>query len=297
MDFENLQRELFERKLKIGEYFKTSFEVWKIFMKKNKMVVSLLIIANVCILFFNFLQQNIGLEIKVASRVRDAAGVMRGSMLSLLISLGILIISAGVGLIGAIVYSKVTYEIEDRESEYKFKNVAFKYLKFTGVYLLLLLCIGIIVILLVILGIILLILAKNSETKFFEYLALGVPLAIYIIIIFLIALNVLYFIQIFYARDMTVIDTFKYNLRISKTNRLRILIPQLLLGLINCIFIISFSTKMFIFMPSYIVFFISIICGIISTALGLIGIVMSVIIFLNVEYNYLKSIDKKQKED
>ena len=37
MNFENLQRELFERKLKIVEYFKKVLEVLKYVIKENKL--------------------------------------------------------------------------------------------------------------------------------------------------------------------------------------------------------------------------------------------------------------------
>ncbi|WP_455045841.1 hypothetical protein [Leptotrichia trevisanii] len=296
MDFENLQRELFERKLKIGEYFKRAFESLKVFIEKNKKVVSLLVVANICTFFFSVLQQIIKAEIKVASQVGDTDAILRGSMLSFLLLVGVLMISAGTGLIRAVVYSKIACEIEGRENEYRFKNVALKYLKFIGIYLLSVLIIGIVVSLLAtITTIIFLVLTKNTEVGFFKYLPLIISMTMYLII-FLIVLNILYFIQTFYARDMKVIDTFKYNLSLSKKNRLRILVPQLILGLINCIFIIPLFIQSFIYIPSYIVFPVSIICGIISSVLGLVSIIMNMIIFLNVEYDYLKKQDEEMRK-
>lgn len=297
MDFENLQRELFERKLKMGEYFKRAFESLKVFIEKNKKVVSLLVVANICTFFFNVLQQIIKAEIKVASQVGDTDAILRGSMLSFLLSVGVLMISAGTGLIRAVVYSKIACEIEGREDEYRFKNVALKYLKFIGIYLLSVLIIGIVVSLLAtITTIIFLVLTKNTEVGFSKYLPLIISMTMYVIIIFLIVLNILYFIQTFYARDMKVTDTFKYNLSLSKKNRLRILVPQLILGLINCIFIIPLFIQSFIYIPSYIVFPVSIICGIISSVLGLVSIIMNMIIFLNVEYDYLKKQDEEMRK-
>lgn len=49
-------------------------------------------------------------------------------------------------------------------------------------------------------------------------------------------------------------------------------------------------------MPSYVVFLIAVVCGFISSILGIAGIIMNTLIFLNVEYNYLKSIDEKKEE-
>ncbi len=296
MNFENLQRELFERKLKIWEYFQKSFEILKIFVRKNKMLTILLVIANTFILFFNVLQQNIGLKIKIENLAGDVETAVNGIFLSFLISFMILIISAVLGLVGAIVYSKVVYEIEGKENEYKFKNVAFKYLKFIGIYLLFVLFIGVLVILLIFVAVVFSLLAKNTGINFFYYLALGIPITIYVIIIFLIAINLLYFVQIFYARDMKIVDAIKYNLKLSKNNRLRILIPQLILVLINYIFIIPFFIKMFIFLPLYAVFFISLICGMISVIFNLLIIIISIVIFLNVEYDYLKKQIKEMEK-
>ncbi|WP_304180293.1 hypothetical protein [Leptotrichia trevisanii] len=296
MDFENLQRELFERKLKMGEYFKQSFGVLKVFITENKLLAGLLIAANIFILFFNFLKQNISLEVKIATQIGDMDTIVKKTILNLVISLGILIISIGVEFIRAIIYSKVTYKIEGRENEYKLKNIAFKYLKFIGVYFLLLMCIGIVVAVLVMLGVILLLLTRNVEIDFLKYLIFGILIATYVIIILLLTLNTLYFIQTFYVRDMTIVDTFKYNLCLCKKNRLRILVPLLIIALINCIFTIPFFIGVFVFMPKYIVFFISIVSGIISVVLSLIATIMNIIIFLNVEYDYLKKQDEEMRK-
>ena len=37
MNFENLQKDLFERKLNLGEYFAKTFELLKVFLKENKL--------------------------------------------------------------------------------------------------------------------------------------------------------------------------------------------------------------------------------------------------------------------
>ena len=36
MNFENLQKDLFERKLKLEEYFSKTFKLLKVFLKENK---------------------------------------------------------------------------------------------------------------------------------------------------------------------------------------------------------------------------------------------------------------------
>ena len=47
MNFENLQRELFERKLKIVEYFKKVLEVLKYVIKENKLWILFFVLREI----------------------------------------------------------------------------------------------------------------------------------------------------------------------------------------------------------------------------------------------------------
>lgn len=51
MNFENIQKDLFERKLNLGEYFAKTFELLKVFLKENKLWFILLTIGNAWLLF------------------------------------------------------------------------------------------------------------------------------------------------------------------------------------------------------------------------------------------------------
>lgn len=292
MDFENLQRELFETKLKMGEYFKKTFEILKIFLKENKLYTSLFAIGNIWMFFSNAIMQNILIKMQIASQVEDREVILEAFASELLIFSGVLLVSLCLGLLRGVIYTKAAYKIEGRESEYKFKNVFFKYLTFIGIYLLFCIVIGVIIVIILVMAIIFSLITKNFNSRFLEYIMFGV----YFIIAITVTLNILYFMQTLYIRNIKVLEAFKYNLALSKKNRLRILIPTLIITVINLVFILPFSTKLFIFMQSYIVFLIAVVCGFISSILGIAGIIMNTVIFLNVEYDYLKrQAEEKEK--
>ena len=284
MDFKNLQRELFETKLKMGEYFKKTFEILKIFLKENKLCASLLAIGNICIFFSNATVQNILIKMQIAGQVEDREAVLEAIASAFLIFFGVILVSLCLGLLIGVIYTKVAYKIEGRESDYKFKNVFFKYLTFIGIYVLFYIAIGIIILIILVPVTIFSIITKNFNSRFLEYIMYGV----YFIIVIVVTLNTLYFMQTLYIRSIKVLEAFKYNLALSKKNRLRMLIPKLIITAINFVFILPFSTKLLVFMPSYVVFLIAVVCGFISSILGIAGIIMNTVIFLNVEYDYLK---------
>ena len=289
MDFENLQRELFDKKLKMVEYFKKTFEILKIFLKGNKLCASLFIIGNIWVFFSNVTVQNILIKMQIAGQVEDREAILEAVASALLIFSGILLVLLCLGLLIGVIYTKVAYKIEGRENEYKFRNVFFKYLTFIGIYILFYIAIGIIILIILVPVTIFSIITKNFNSRFLEYIMDGV----YFIIVIIVALNTLYFMQTLYMRSIKVLEAFKYNLALSKKNRLRMLIPKLIITAINFVFILPFSTKLLVFMSSYVVLLIAIVCGFISSILVIAGIIMNTVIFLNVEYDYLK----RQAED
>lgn len=292
MDFGNLQRELFDKKLKMVEYFKKTFEILKIFLKGNKLCASLFIIGNIWVFFSNVTVQNILIKMQIAGQVEDREAILEAVASALLIFSGILLVLLCLGLLIGVIYTKVAYKIEGRENEYKFRNVFFKYLTFIGIYILFYIAIGIIILIILVPVTIFSIITKNFNSRFLEYIMDGV----YFIIVIIVALNTLYFMQTLYMRSIKVLEAFKYNLALSKKNRLRMLIPKLIITAINFVFILPFSTKLLVFMSSYVVLLIAIVCGFISSILVITGIIMNTVIFLNVEYDYLKrQVEEKEK--
>ena len=297
MNFENLQKDLFERKLKLEEYFSKTFKLLKVFLKENKLWFILLTAGNTWIFFSSILQQQIAIDIRISENVGNNREILGGLFLNLLIIFSIFIVSLVSGLLRVIIYTKAGFRIEGREKEYRFENAFVKYLKYIGLYLIFVVAIMIIVMALVLLTIILAIATREIDSVFVEYIIIAIPLITYVAIILLFVLNILYFFQIFYIRNMKVWDSFKYNLELSKKNRLRIIVPVIIIALVNLVFILPFYFQIFNFLPSLITFLISIICGFFSGIFGIADILMKVIVFLNVEYDYLKKQDEKKNEN
>ena len=296
MNFENIQKDLFERKLNLGEYFAKTFELLKVFLKENKLWFILLTIGNAWLLFSNILMQRIGISLKIADSTGDNRGIIGALFSNLLVLFGIVIVSLGLGLLRVIIYMKSGCKIEGKEKEYRFENAFFKYLKYIGLYLLFVIAITVVVMILILITTILGI-AINKATNsvfvgytnsvFVGYTIIAIPIIIYIAIILAFILNTLYFFQIFYIRNIKVWESFKYNLKLSKKNRLRIIVPVIIIVLASLI-LVPFVFSVFDFMPIYVGFAASVICGFFSGILGVAGIIMNIVVFLNVEYDYLK---------
>lgn len=289
MNFENLQKNLFERKLNLGEYFAKTFELLKVFLKENKLWFILLTIGNAWLLFSNILMQRIGISLKIADSTGDNRGIIGALFSNLLVLFGIVIVSLGLGLLRVIIYMKSGYKIEGKEKEYRFENAFFKYLKYIGLYLLFVIAITVVVMILILITTILgIAINKATNSVFVGYTIIAIPIIIYIAIILAFILNTLYFFQIFYIRNIKVWESFKYNLKLSKKNRLRIIVPVIIIVLASLIFVVPFVFSVFDFMPIYVGFAASVICGFFSGILGVAGIIMNIVVFLNVEYDYLK---------
>ena len=284
MNFENLQKDLFERKLNLGEYFAKTFELLKVFLKENKLWFILLALGNAWLLFSNILMQHIGISLKIAESTGDNRGIIGALFSNLLVLFGIVIVSLGLGLLRVIIYMKSGYKIEGKEKEYRFENAFIKYLKYIGMYLLFVIAIAVIIMILFLLVAILAVATRGIHSNFVGYISL----IAYVAIILVFILNVLYFFQIFYIRNMKIWDSFKYNLKLSKKNRLRIIVPVIIIALASLIFVVPFVFSVFDFLPIYVGFAASVICGFFSGILGVTGIIMNIIVFLNVEYDYLK---------
>lgn len=289
MNFENLQKDLFERKLNLGEYFAKTFELLKVFLKENKLWFILLALGNAWLLFSNILMQRIGISLKIADSTGDNRGIIGALFSNLLVLFGIVIVSLGLGLLRVIIYMKSGCKIEGKEKEYRFENAFFKYLKYIGLYLLFVIAITVVVMILILITTILgIAINKATNSVFVGYTIIAIPIIIYIAIILAFILNTLYFFQIFYIRNIKVWESFKYNLKLSKKNRLRIIVPVIIIVLASLIFVVPFVFSVFDFLPIYVGFAASVICGFFSGILGVAGIIMNIVVFLNVEYDYLK---------
>lgn len=272
MDFQNLQDKLIEKKLNLTEYFKESKEVVKVFLKENKLWTVFFIIANIWMLFSATFQKKLTTESYV--RLYDS--------FSYLISMLNTVASVYSNLFYTAAIMKIGFKIENREDEFTFKKLFLKFLMLTLVYF----------VISVICGFLTLpaaIILLYSNASFLGMIIAGI---IIIAVIVFGIIMFLYFIQIYCIRKMMIFDVFQYNLEISKGNRMRAIIPIIIFVLLNAILRVPFSLHLFDKIPLIIIFPISVIGGIISSFLGIFISIMGVIIFLNVEYDYLKKQNK-----
>ena len=272
MDFQNLQDKLIEKKLNLIEYFKESKEVVKVFLKENKLWTVFFIIANIWMLFSATIQKKLTTESYV--RLYDS--------FSYLISMLNTVASVYSNLFYTAAIMKIGFKIENREDEFTFKKLFLKFLMLTLVYF----------VISVICGFLTLpaaIILLYSNASFLGMIIAGI---IIIAVIVFGIIMFLYFIQIYCIRKMMIFDVFQYNLEISKGNRMRAIIPIIIFVLLNAILRVPFSLHLFDKIPLIIIFPISVIGGIISSFLGIFISIMGVIIFLNVEYSYLKKQNK-----
>lgn len=272
MDFQNLQDKLIEKKLNLTEYFKESKEVVKVFLKENKLWTVFFIIANIWMLFSATIQKKLTTESYV--RLYDS--------FSYLISMLNTVASVYSNLFYTAAIMKIGFKIENREDEFTFKKLFLKFLMLTLVYF----------VISVICGFLTLpaaIILLYSNASFLGMIIAGI---IIIAVIVFGIIMFLYFIQIYCIRKMMIFDVFQYNLEISEGNRMRAIIPIIIFVLLNAILRVPFSLHLFDKIPLIIIFPISVIGGIISSFLGIFISIMGVIIFLNVEYSYLKKQNK-----
>ncbi|EEX75515.1 hypothetical protein GCWU000323_00765 [Leptotrichia hofstadii F0254] len=272
MDFQNLQDKLIEKKLNLTEYFKESKEVVKVFLKENKLWTVFFIIANIWMLFSATFQKKLTTESYV--RLYDS--------FSYLISMLNTVASVYSNLFYTAAIMKIGFKIENREDEFTFKKLFLKFLMLTLVYFVISVICGFLT-----LPAAIILLYSNAS-----FLGMVIAGIIIIAVIVFGIIMFLYFIQIYCIRKMMIFDVFQYNLEISEGNRMRAIIPIIIFVLLNAILRVPFSLHFFDKIPLIIIFPISVIGGIISSFLGIFISIMGVIIFLNVEYDYLKKQNK-----
>ena len=254
MDFKDLQNDLRDRKLNITEYFMWMFRVLRVFILENKLWVMFLVLTNILtgIMPLNFVKKYIFISIALVFYGR----------IFIFIS-----------------YAKVLHRIESTESKYKFKSLILKYLK----------------LLLVMIFIVPFVAVLREQLKFaIKILIKNQILNTQIIgLVFLILTLVLipYFTQIYTGRDMNIWESFKYNLILARKNKLRIGIPIIILTLLSGS--LSMLTYYYNnFEQLYIRNIVIILSASISSIFEIIFVIMYVIVFLNVENDYLKSCGK-----
>ena len=265
MNLESIQEKLFERKLDLIEYFKAAFDIYKEFLKNNKLLV-----FSTCLLLMLITSLDIFNKYLMALVVKYRE--VKIAFLVMMLLILELILSVGHSFLIGYYFKKIVMGIEGTENSFEFKKFFLKMLKFIGIQYCL----------------VTFFLVVSLELNLLHLNFIDLVLKIVLIAMFF--KYFLYF-ETYYVRDFKIMDSIEYSHQLSKANRLRKIIPEVIFILISIVFVFIISLGISkIFGINYQI-------EIITTVISIIGFVfwaiyfqvLNVSIFLNVEYDYLKN--------
>ena len=273
MNLENIQKKLFERKLDTTEYFKTAFDVYREFLKNNKLLVFLTYLLMLAIIGTDFFNRHLIFKI-VIHEDKSPKTVLMLTVFGILE----LIFSIIQSFLTGYYLKKIVMGIEDKK-EFNFKKFILKILRLISIQYCLVLVFMVIV-------------------ELLKISSLGIISLILQITVIIIAIKYFLYFEAYYIHDNTgIISSIDYSHQLSKGNRLRKIIPGVILILISIIpvLVIAFGILQ--------VFEMSFWLGIIVVAIFIVGAVfagiylqtLSSVIFLNVEYDFLKKREKNNE--
>lgn len=262
MDLENVRKEILGVKLDISEYFRVAFSVFKILLKENKLLM-----------FFSFLITLIGVVsgvIVIGEQIIGEAEMYEyydivTKLILAFMSIVYLIFNIGSPFFKGYFFRKVAFKLENNTNNLNLGKLSIKVLKLLGVVL--------------ILSVISIFAEKISSF-------IGSIVTIWAL---------LYFFEAYYIRNLGLKDSANYSLELSKGNRYRVIVPKLivgipsLIGIVSAVFILSNQRNGFIILGFFFLF--TIIVAIVLLYME----IFNIVVFLNVEYNYLKNEGKDSK--
>lgn len=296
MDLYNLRNNMRSRYFSMLEYLNNGFEIFKMFVKKHPLLVFLhFVFSTVMVLFitFPFTEQAIKMY-EFAQKVNNTKMQKNinineyASLLSSLFSMLLLyaLISLILQFVAVIIRKKAGLEIEaeeDAENE-KIKKDKFKLGKITLKFIIMMAVYLIIGLALMMLIVVFSLVLDSSSALF-----------IVSVIYFTLFFNVLYLQQIYYLRDVNLVEAFRYNLYLSKGKRLRILLPIIMIALIT--FFINYALNYFTGITigklqnlQILGIVTSVTGGIVKTFSTLYTIIAENLVYFNVEYMDLKKL-------
>lgn len=240
------------------EYFDKSFSFFSKFLRENKGLV----IAYVLISIIS----------NLSARFINLDGI-KTETLFLCVLLAFLIFYLPTTLLIKKIQNRMVVDIEGISAEVSYKELFLKIIKY----------ILTIFVFLVIASIVVGIVALISKTL---AIILYVGGAIFII------LNILYFENLYYIRDVKIIDAAKYNFHLCKENRLRIIIPSLIVFIFATLINIPFNILRII-SGNLLIFNYAVISvnSILNSLILIFYMILITLIFLNVEYMDLEKMD------
>lgn len=256
MDLENVRKEILGVKLDISEYFRVAFSVFKILLKENKLLM-----------FFSFLITLTGVVsgvIVIGEQIIGEAEMYEyydivTKLILAFMSIVYLIFNIGSPFFKGYFFKKVAFKLENNTNNLNLGKLSIKVLKLLGVVL--------------VLSVISIFTEKISSF-------VGSIVTIWAL---------LYFFEAYYIRNLGLKDSANYSLELSKGNRYRVIVPNLivgipsLIGIVSAVFILSNQRNGFIILGFFFLF------TIIAAIVLLYMEIFNIVVFLNVEYNYLKN--------
>lgn len=270
MNLKSVRDKLSKRKLGIIEYFGTAFDVFRVILKENiwlVLFVFLIIGTRVLIGGLKY-KYMINIDYFNISEAQFDTIMMLEKVFNILDFI-IFIITV---IFSGYFYRIIALKIEDRENEIYSKGFFFKMLNLTG-----------------------LIILETVVLLFFGILGmLGAAIGMFCIVMTLcLSVGMLLYFEVYCIRDIGFMDSADYSFQLCDKNRLRKIIPSIILGIgimtdfyyiVLQIFIKNVPNKILI----------SAIMAVILTFIGIYVYILDTVIFLNVEYNYFKNHENSQ---
>ena len=270
MYLENLREKIFKKDLGIGETFSAAFDLFKIILKENKLLA-----------FFQFILIFIPFANGYYSRSWVNMMALFGykyliPIFFLLSFVLALVFTVANNYFIAYFLRKIALKVEGRADKFSAKGILIKSLTVLGIGA------G--------LRIILSVLGNLS------FLGALLALLAYITVIVVFVWALLYFYDVYYIRNLTLSESIDYSLKLSEGNRLKKIIPGIILivGFIIGIMIIDFPIPR-ILLDRAGTFLIVIVFSVILSLFLLYFMTLQIVIYLNVENNYLKNEGKDSK--
>ena len=268
MYLENLREKIFKKDLGIGETFSAAFDLFKIILKENKLLA-----------FFQFILIFIPFANGYYSRFWVNIIAFYEYLIPIFFLLNFVLAFAFTianNYFIAYFLRKIALKVEGRADKFSAKGILIKSLTVLGI------------------GAGLRIILSVLENLSFLGALLALLAYITVIVVFIWAL--LYFYDIYYIRNLTLSESIDYSLKLSEGNRLKKIIPGIIfvVGFIIGIMIIVFPISRIL--PDRTgEFLIIIVFSVILSLFLLYFMTLQIVIYLNVENNYLKNEGKDSK--
>ncbi|MDO4639383.1 MAG: hypothetical protein Q4A77_05985 [Leptotrichia hongkongensis] len=268
MYLENLREKIFKKDLGIGETFSAAFDLFKIILKENKLLA-----------FFQFILIFIPFANGYYSRFWVNIIAFYEYLIPIFFLLNFVLAFAFTvanNYFIAYFLRKIALKVEGRADKFSAKGILIKLLTLLGI------------------GVGLRIILSVLENLSFIGAFLALLAYITVIVVFVWAL--LYFYDVYYIRNLTLSESIDYSLKLSEGNRLKKIIPGIILivGFIIGIMIIDFPIPR-ILLDRIGTFLIVIVFSVIISLFLLYFMTLQIVIYLNVENNYLKNEGKDSK--